>query len=119
MNLHEYQAKDLLRKYNLPLLEGKSYLENVDDLKKDLQNIKGPPWVIKSQIHAGGRGAGKFLKSFNEKGGVQIVGSIDDAQNIAKGMMGNTLITKQTGNEGKFVNRVYLSPDVKLTGSII
>ena len=108
MNLHEYQAKDLLRKYNLPLLEGKSYLENVDDLKKDLQNIKGPPWVIKSQIHAGGRGAGKFLKPFNEKGGVQIADSIDGAQNIAKGMMGNTLITKQTGNEGKFVNRVYL-----------
>ena len=48
MNLHEYQAKDLLRKYNLPILEGKSYIENVDDLEKDLQNIKGPPWVIKS-----------------------------------------------------------------------
>ena len=51
MNLHEYQAKDLLRKYNLPILEGKSYIENVDGLEKDLQNIKGPPWVIKSQIH--------------------------------------------------------------------
>ena len=108
MNLHEYQAKDLLRKYNLPILEGKSYIENVDDLEKDLQNIKGPPWVIKSQIHAGGRGAGKFLKPFNTKGGVQITESIDDAQKIAKGMMGNTLITKQTGNEGKLVNRIYL-----------
>ena len=108
MNLHEYQAKDLLRKYNLPLLEGKSYIGHVDDLGKDLQNIKGPPWVIKSQIHAGGRGAGTFLKPFNENGGVQIAGSIDDAQKIAKGMMGNILITKQTGNEGKFVNRVYL-----------
>ena len=82
MNLHEYQAKDLLRKYNLPILEGKSYIENVDDLKKDLQNIKGPPWVIKSQIHAGGRGAGKFLKPFNTKGGVQITESIDDAHKI-------------------------------------
>ena len=108
MNLHEYQAKDLLRKYNLPLLKGKSYIGHVDDLGKDLQDVKGPPWVIKSQIHAGGRGAGKFLKPFNEKGGVQIADSIDDAQQIAKGMMGNTLITKQTGNEGKFVNRVYL-----------
>ena len=108
MNLHEYQAKDLLRKYNLPILEGKSYIENVDDLEKDLQNIKGPPWVIKSQIHAGGRGAGKFLKPFNTKGGVQITESIDDAQKIAKGMMGNILITKQTGNEGKLVNRIYL-----------
>ena len=108
MNLHEYQAKDLLRKYNLPILEGKSYIENVDDLDKDLQNIKGPPWVIKSQIHAGGRGAGKFLKPFNTKGGVQITESIDDAKKIAKGMMGNILITKQTGNEGKLVNRIYL-----------
>ena len=108
MNLHEYQAKDLLRKYNLPILEGKSYIENIDDLEKDLQNIKGPPWVIKSQIHAGGRGAGTFLKPFNTKGGVQIIESIDDAQKIAKGMMGNTLITKQTGNEGKLVTRIYL-----------
>jgi len=108
MNLHEYQAKDLLRKYHLPILEGKSYLKNVDNLGKDLQNIKGPPWVIKSQIHAGGRGAGTFLKPFNTKGGVQIIESIDDAQKIAKGMMGNTLITKQTGNEGKLVTRIYL-----------
>ena len=108
MNLHEYQAKDLLRKYNLPILEGKSYLENVDNLGTDLQNIKGPPWVIKSQIHAGGRGAGTFLKPFNTKGGVQITKTINDAQEIAKGMMGNTLITKQTGNEGKLVTRIYL-----------
>ena len=114
MNLHEYQAKDLLRKYNLPILEGKSYIENVDDLEKDLQNIKGPPWVIKSQIHAGGRGAGKFLKPFNTKGGVQITESIDDTQKIAKGMMGNTLITKQTGNEGKLVNRIYLEAGCKI-----
>ncbi len=108
MNLHEYQAKDLLRKYNLPILEGKSYEEKVDDLEKDLQNLKGPLWVIKSQIHAGGRGAGKFLQPFNSKGGVQITESIHDAQKIAKGMMGNTLITKQTGNEGKLVKRIYI-----------
>ena len=108
MNLHEYQAKDLLRKYNLPLLEGKSYIENVDNLSNDIKNIKGPPWVIKSQIHAGGRGAGKFLKPFNDKGGVQISNTSEDAQKIAMGMMGNTLVTKQTGNEGKVVKRVYL-----------
>ncbi len=108
MNLHEYQAKNLLRKYNLPILEGKSYIENLDSLKNDLENIKGPPWVIKSQIHAGGRGAGKFLKPFNDKGGVQITNSVNDAQKIAKGMMGNTLITKQTGSAGKLVNRIYL-----------
>ena len=108
MNLHEYQAKDLLRKYNLPILQGKSYIENIDNFSKDIEKIKGPPWVIKSQIHAGGRGAGKFLKPFNEKGGVQISNTFEDAQKIAMGMMGNTLVTKQTGNEGKLVKRVYL-----------
>ncbi len=108
MNLHEYQAKDLLRKYNLPILQGKSYIENIDNFSKDIENIKGPPWVIKSQIHAGGRGAGKFLKPFNEKGGVQISNTTEGAQKIAMGMMGNTLVTKQTGNEGKLVKRVYL-----------
>ena len=108
MNLHEYQAKDLLRKYNLPILQGKSYIENIDNFSEDIENIKGPPWVIKSQIHAGGRGAGKFLKPFNEKGGVQISNTFEDAQKIAMGMMGNTLVTKQTGNEGKLVKRVYL-----------
>ena len=108
MNLHEYQAKDLLRKYNLPILQGKSYIENIDNFSKDIEKIKGPPWVIKSQIHAGGRGAGKFLKPFNEKGGVQISNTSEDARKIAMGMMGNTLVTKQTGNEGKLVKRVYL-----------
>tara|TARA_B100002052_G_C15842653_1_gene580916 strand:+ start:137 stop:1321 length:1185 start_codon:yes stop_codon:yes gene_type:complete len=108
MNLHEYQAKDLLRKYNLPILQGKSYIEKIDNFSKDIENIKGPPWVIKSQIHAGGRGAGKFLKPFNDKGGVQISNTSEDAEKIAKGMMGNTLVTKQTGNEGKLVKRVYL-----------
>ena len=108
MNLHEYQAKDLLRKYNLPILDGKSYIVSLEDLDKDLKNIKGPPWVIKSQIHAGGRGAGSFLNPFNKKGGVQITNTVEDAKKIAKGMMGNTLITKQTGSEGKLVNRVYI-----------
>ncbi len=108
MNLHEYQSKDLLRKYNLPILKGKIYIENIDNLSKDIENINGPPWVIKSQIHAGGRGAGKFLKPFNDKGGVQISNTFEDARKIAMGMMGNTLVTKQTGNEGKIVKRVYI-----------
>ena len=89
-------------------MDGKSYIMNVEDLDKDLRNIKGPPWVIKSQIHAGGRGAGTFLNPFNDKGGVQITNTVEDAKKIAKGMMGNTLITKQTGSEGKLVNRVYI-----------
>ena len=60
MNLHEYQAKDLLRKHNLPILEGKSYIENVDDLEKDLQNIKGPPWVINHRYMLEEEGQGNF-----------------------------------------------------------
>ena len=63
MNLHEYQAKELLRKYDLPLLNGVVFIESLSNLKKKLENLKGPPWVVKSQIHAGGRGAGYFKES--------------------------------------------------------
>ncbi len=108
MNLHEYQAKEILSKYNLPILNGKSYIKKFDKLEKDLISINGPPWVIKSQIHAGGRGSGRFLNSFNGKGGVQVVDKKSDVLKVAKGMMGNTLITKQTGNEGKLVSRIYV-----------
>ena len=108
MNLHEYQAKELLIKFELPLLNGKSYVKNLEGIEKDIDNLKGPPWVIKSQIHAGGRGAGHFKDSFNEKGGVQIVNDIDAAAFIATSMMGNTLITKQTGPQGKKVNRIFI-----------
>ena len=58
MNLHEYQAKELLLKFELPLLKGKFYIDTLDGVEDDLNNLKGPPWVVKSQIHAGGRGAG-------------------------------------------------------------
>ena len=69
MNLHEYQAKELLKKFDLPLLKGRTYINNLDTIEKDLNDLSGPPWVVKSQIHAGGRGAGHFKKSFNDKGG--------------------------------------------------
>ena len=65
MNLHEYQAKELLLKFELPLLKGKSYVNTLDGIENDLNNLKGPPWVVKSQIHAGGRGAGYFKNAFN------------------------------------------------------
>ena len=65
MNLQEYQAKELLRQFNLPLLKGTAYKGHLDNLDKDLDYLKGPPWVVKSQIHAGGRGAGYFKKAFN------------------------------------------------------
>ena len=108
MNLHEYQAKKILKKFNLPLLNGLSYVESLDSLQQDLDKLKGPPWVVKSQIHAGGRGAGHFITPLNNKGGVQVVHSKKEAEDIAKAMLHNTLITKQTGPLGKKVNRIFI-----------
>ena len=111
MNLHEYQAKELLKKFDLPILKGKSYnIKNLSSIKQDLEEIfhKGPPWVLKSQIHAGGRGAGYFKESFNNKGGVQKLSKKSDVIKISKLMLGNTLITKQTGQEGKKVNKLFI-----------
>jgi succinyl-CoA synthetase beta subunit len=108
MNLHEYQAKELLRQYKLPLLNGRFYIEKLDELLLDLDNLKGPPWVVKSQIHAGGRGAGYFKNIFNKKGGVQIINEKSELISVASSMMGNTLITKQTGSTGKRVNRIFV-----------
>ena len=114
MNLHEYQAKELLRQFDLPLLKGKAYINNVDTIEKDLNDLAGPPWVVKSQIHAGGRGAGHFKKSFNNKGGVQIIQDKTQVPVIAKLMLGNILITKQTGADGKKVNRLFIEEGCKI-----
>ena len=114
MNLHEYQAKELLRKFNLPLLNGKSYIGSLESLEKDLDSLKGPPWIVKSQIHAGGRGAGYFSKPFNNKGGVQIVNSKEEAKNIAELMLNNNLITKQTSKLGKKVNRIFIEQSCEI-----
>ena len=108
MNLHEYQAKELLRQFNLPLLKGKAYVNNLQTIEKDLNELPGPPWVVKSQIHAGGRGAGHFKKSFNDKGGVQVIQDKTQVPVIANSMLGNILITKQTGVDGKTVNRLFV-----------
>ena len=108
MNLHEYQAKELLRKYDLPLLNGVVFIESLSNLKKKLENLKGPPWVVKSQIHAGGRGAGYFKESSDKDGGVRIVHDKKNALSIAEFMLGNTLVTKQTGPEGKKVKRIFI-----------
>ena len=114
MNLHEYQAKELLRQFDLPLLKGKAYINNLDTIEKDLNDLSGPPWVVKSQIHAGGRGAGHFKKSFNNKGGVQIIQDKTQVPVIAKLMLGNILITKQTGADGKKVNRLFVEEGCKI-----
>jgi len=108
MNLHEYQAKEILRNFGLPLLKGKAYSDKIESINKDLDLLEGPPWVVKSQIHAGGRGAGQFKNPFNDKGGVQIIFDQNKVIAIAESMIGNVLITKQTGNKGKKVNRIFI-----------
>ena len=108
MNIHEYQAKEILKNYGLPVLKGKSYNKNLETLDADIKDLKGPPWVVKSQIHAGGRGAGHFKNSFNDKGGVQVIFDKDNVSSVAKSMMGNVLVTKQTGVIGKTVNRIFI-----------
>jgi len=108
MNIHEYQAKQILKNFGLPVLNGKSYNKNLDSIEGDITDLKGPPWVVKSQIHAGGRGAGYFKNSFNDKGGVQVIFEKDQVSSIASSMMGNVLVTKQTGEVGKTVNRIFI-----------
>jgi len=114
MNLHEYQAKELLLQFDLPLLKGKAYINNLETIEKDLNDLSGPPWVVKSQIHAGGRGAGHFKKSFNDKGGVQVIQDKTQVPVIANSMLGNILITKQTGSDGKKVNRLFIEEGCKI-----
>ena len=114
MNLHEYQAKELLRQFDLPLLKGKAYVNDLKTIEKDLNELPGPPWVVKSQIHAGGRGAGHFKKPFNDKGGVQVIQDKTQVPVIANSMLGNILITKQTGSDGKKVNRLFIEEGCKI-----
>ena len=114
MNLHEYQAKKLLQQFGLPLLKGKAYVNNLKTIEKDLSDLSGPPWIVKSQIHAGGRGAGYFQKPFNDKGGVQVIQDKAQVPVIANSMLGNILVTKQTGADGKKVNRLFIEEECKI-----
>ncbi len=108
MNIHEYQAKELLRAYGAPLSDGRP-ITRAEDAKTAAGAIDGPLWVVKAQIHAGGRGKGKFIEAdAGEKGGVRITKSVEEAAAEAKKMLGRTLVTKQTGPAGKQVNRVYI-----------
>ena len=93
MNLHEYQAKELLKKFDLPVPKGIVFIENLSQIEENLETLKGPPWVVKSQIHAGGRGAGKFKNNFNDKGGVQVVSEKNKVFKIAESMI-NIINTK-------------------------
>jgi succinyl-CoA synthetase beta subunit len=108
MNIHEYQAKALLRSYGAPVSDGRAVLR-AEEAKTAAGEIDGPVWVVKAQIHAGGRGKGKFKETdAGEKGGVRIARSVEEAALEARKMLGRTLVTKQTGPAGKTVNRIYI-----------
>ncbi|MEI6159305.1 MAG: ADP-forming succinate--CoA ligase subunit beta [Roseococcus sp.] len=107
MNIHEYQAKELLRRYGVAVLEG-HVAWNGDEAEAAAKKLPGPIYVVKSQIHAGGRGAGRFTNDPNGKGGVRLAKSPEEAKAAAAAMIGSTLVTKQTGPEGKVVSRVYV-----------
>jgi len=108
MNIHEYQAKALLRSYGAPVSDGRIVLK-AEDAKSAAAELDGPLWVVKAQIHAGGRGKGKFKEAgAGEAGGVRLTKSVAEAAEEAKKMLGRTLVTHQTGPAGKQVNRVYI-----------
>ncbi len=108
MNIHEYQAKQVLKGYGAPIAEGVP-VTSADQIEAAVKALPGPVWVVKSQIHAGGRGKGKFKElGPDAKGGVRVSFSADEAIKNAREMFGNTLVTKQTGAGGKQVNRLYI-----------
>ena len=108
MNIHEYQAKALLRSYGAPVSDGRVVLK-AEDAKTAAGEMDGPLWVVKAQIHAGGRGKGSFKEAdAGEKGGVRLAKSATEAAEEAKKMLGRTLVTHQTGPSGKQVNRIYI-----------
>ncbi len=108
MNIHEYQAKALLREYGAPVSDGRVVLK-AEDAKTAAGELDGPLWVVKAQIHAGGRGKGSFKEAdAGEKGGVRLAFSVEEAAEEAKKMLGRTLVTHQTGPAGKQVNRIYI-----------
>src|SRR5499433_4559084 len=98
MNIHEYQAKAVLRDFGVPVPRGVPAF-TIEDAVKGARQLGGPVWVVKAQIHAGGRG---------KAGGVKVVNSVDDVEREAQRLLGATLVTHQTGPKGKQVNRLYV-----------
>ena len=114
MNIHEYQAKEVLAKFGVPVPAGFAAL-TVDEAVAAAAKLPGPLWIVKAQIHAGGRGKGKFVELPPEaKGGVRLARSADDVRAAATDMLGNTLVTIQTGPQGKQVNRLYVTDGVDI-----
>ena len=104
MKLHEYQSKELFSRFGIPVPAGK-VVTTVEDIEKVSQDIKGPPWVVKAQVHAGGRGKG---------GGVKVVNSLDDMKKASETILNQPLITKQTGSQGTKVYQLLLEEGVEI-----
>ncbi len=114
MNIHEYQAKELLAKYGVPVPAGHAAM-SADEAVAAAETLPGPLWVVKAQIHAGGRGKGKFKElGPDAKGGVRLARSIDEVRENAAEMLGKTLVTVQTGAQGKQVQRLYITDGVDI-----
>lgn len=113
MNIHEYQAKELLAKYGVAVPKGIAAM-SVAEAVAACDQLPGPLYVVKSQIHAGGRGAGKFTNNPTGKGGVRLCKTKEDVQAAAEAMMNQTLVTIQTGPEGKLVQRLYVTDGVDI-----
>jgi succinyl-CoA synthetase beta subunit len=114
MNIHEYQAKELLAKFGVPVPAGIPAM-SVEEAVAATEKLPGPLYVVKAQIHAGGRGKGKFKElGPDAKGGVRLAKSADEVRAAAQDMLGNTLVTIQTGDAGKQVNRLYVTDGVDI-----
>jgi succinyl-CoA synthetase beta subunit len=113
MNIHEYQAKALLVKYGVAIPKG-FVAYTPEEAEQGAAKLPGPVYVVKSQIHAGGRGAGRFKTDPNGKGGVRVVKSLAEVKANAAAMLGKILITKQTGAKGKEVKRVYIEEGLNI-----
>ena len=108
MNIHEHQAKQILREFGAPIAKGAA-ITALDQAEAVVASLPGPVWVVKSQIHAGGRGKGKFKElAADAKGGVRVSFSAQDALENIREMFGQTLVTQQTGPSGKAVSRIYV-----------
>ncbi|BDI59717.1 ADP-forming succinate--CoA ligase subunit beta [Qipengyuania nanhaisediminis] len=114
MNVHEYQAKELLKEHGIAVPDGHAAL-SVEEAVEAARKLPGPLYVVKAQIHAGGRGKGKFKELGEDaKGGVRLAKSVEEVEENAREMLGNTLVTIQTGDEGKQVNRLYVTDGVDI-----
>ncbi len=114
MNIHEYQAKALLKEFGIPVSAGIPIF-SAEEAESAAKKLPGPVWVVKSQIHAGGRGKGKFKELGDDaQGGVRIAKSTEEVVKNASEMLGSTLVTAQTGANGKVVNRLYIEDGAEI-----